>query len=121
MMPLYTIIFLFFTMANIALPGTSSFIGEFLILAGIFKFNFLGALLATTGMILGGCYSLWVYNRISYGNLKIDYVSGFKDIDYREFNILVPLVLGSLLLGLYPNAILDFVHSWCFNTFSLFI
>lgn len=121
MMPLYTIIFLFFTMANIALPGTSSFIGEFLILAGIFKFNFLGTLLATTGMILGGCYSLWVYNRISYGNLKIDYVSGFKDIDYREFNILVPLVLGSLLLGLYPNAILDFVHSWCFNTFSLFI
>lgn len=120
MMPLYTLIFLFFTMANIALPGTSSFIGEFLIISGIFKFNYLGALLGTTSMILGGCYSLWVYNRISYGNLKIDYISGFKDINYREFNILMPLILGSLLLGLYPNSILDFVHTWCFNTFSLF-
>jgi len=120
MMPIYTILFLFFTMANIALPGTSSFIGEFLILSGIFKFNFLGAILAATSMILGGCYSLWVYNRISYGNLKIDYLSGFKDITLREFSIFVPLVLGSLLLGLYPNSILNFVHPWCFSTFSLF-
>lgn len=121
MMPLYTIIFLFFTMANIALPGTSSFIGEFLIISGIFKFNFIAALLGTTSMILGGCYSLWVYNRISYGNLKIDYISSFKDISFREFNILFPLVIGSLVLGLYPNSVLDFVHTWCFSTFSLFI
>src|SRR5690554_22329 len=121
MMPLYTIIFLFFTMANIALPGTSSFIGEFLIISGIFKFNFIGAILCTTSMILGGCYSLWVYNRISYGNLKIDYISAFKDINLREFSILIPLLIGSLILGLYPNSVLNFIHSWCFNTFSLFI
>lgn len=119
MMPLYTIIFLFFTMANIALPGTSSFIGEFLIISGIFKINFLSAILGTTSMILGGCYSLWVYNRISFGNLKIDFISSFRDINLREFSILFPLLVCSLILGLYPNIILDFVHSWCFSTFSL--
>ena len=68
---LYIMIFLFFTMANIALPGTSSFVGEFLILAGSFQANTTVCFLAATGMVLGGAYSLWLYNRVAFGNLKI--------------------------------------------------
>ena len=64
-MPLYVTIFLFFTMANIALPGTSSFVGEFLILLGTFQVNTFAAVIAATGMILGGAYSLWLYNRVA--------------------------------------------------------
>ena len=69
-MPIYIFIFLFFTMDNIGLPGTGSFIGEFLILTGIFKLNTTIAFFSATGMVLGGCYSLWLFNRIAYGNLK---------------------------------------------------
>jgi proton-translocating NADH-quinone oxidoreductase chain M len=121
MMPLYTLIFLFFTMANIALPGTSSFIGEFLIISGIYKFNIIAAVLGTTGMILGGGYSLWLYNRISYGNIKVDYTLKFSDLNLREFIIFFPLVLGTLVLGIYPNIVLDFVHSWFFYMLTPFL
>jgi len=71
-MPLYIMIFLFFTMANIALPGTSSFVGEFLILAGAFQANTTVCFLSATGMVLGGCYSLWLFNRAVYGILRIN-------------------------------------------------
>ena len=121
MMPIYIIIFLFFTMANIALPGTSSFIGEFLILAGIYKFNMVAGILGATGMILGSAYSLWLYNRIAYGNLKIDYISSYKDLSLREFYIFLPLILGTLILGIYPNIILNFVHSWFFLLISPYL
>ena len=73
LMPIYIFIFLFFTMANIGLPGTSSFVGEFLILAGSFKTNTSVTFIGATSMIIGGCYSLWLFNRIAYGNLKIQY------------------------------------------------
>jgi proton-translocating NADH-quinone oxidoreductase chain M len=120
-MPLYTLIFLLFTMANIALPGTSSFIGEFLILAGIYKYNTIAAILGTTGMILGGGYSLWLFNRIAYGNIKIDYTLRFSDINLREFSILLPLVLGTLVMGIYPNLFLDYIHTWFFYVLTPFI
>jgi proton-translocating NADH-quinone oxidoreductase chain M len=110
-MPIYTLLFLFFTMANIALPGTSSFVGEFLILAGIFKFNTTAAILGSTGMILGGAYSLWLFNRVSYGNIKIEYVTKFKDLNWREFIILIPLILGTLVMGIYPDVFLDPIHA----------
>ncbi len=110
-MPIYTLLFLFFTMANIALPGTSSFVGEFLILAGIFKFNSTAAILGATGMVLGGAYSLWLFNRVSYGNIKIDYVTKFKDLNWREFIILIPLILGTLIMGIYPDIFLDPIHA----------
>merc|ERR1712161_76463 len=73
-MPLYISIFLFFTMANIGFPGTSGFIGEFLIFAGSFKVNSSVTFFGATGMVLGGCYALWLFNRISYGNLKSQYI-----------------------------------------------
>ena len=109
-MPIYVFIFLFFTMANIGLPGTSSFIGEFLILAGSFKVNTSVTFIGATGMIIGGAYSLWLFNRVSYGNLKIQYTSKFLDVSPREFTTFLPLILGTLLTGLYPNIFLASIH-----------
>jgi proton-translocating NADH-quinone oxidoreductase chain M len=114
MMPITTTLFLFFTMANIALPGTSSFVGEFLILAGIFKINTVAAIIGATGMILGGAYSLWLFNRIAYGNLKTEYISTYKDINSREFIIMMPLVLGTLVMGIYPDVFLEPMHASIF-------
>lgn len=109
-MPLYVFAFLFFTMANIGLPGTGSFIGEFLILAGIFKVNTTIAFLGATGMVIGACYSLWLFNRISYGNLKTQYCKKFVDLNLREFITLCPLVLGTLVMGIQPNVFLNPIH-----------
>jgi len=109
-MPLYIFIFLFFTMANIGLPGTSSFVGEFLILTGSFKVNTTITFLGATGMILGGCYSLWLFNRIAYGNLKTQYFKQFLDINKRESLIFLPLLLGTVIMGLLPNIFLDPMH-----------
>jgi proton-translocating NADH-quinone oxidoreductase chain M len=109
-MPLYVTIFLFFTMANIALPGTSSFVGEFLILAGSYKVNSSVTVLGATGMVLGGCYSLWLFNRIAYGNLKTIYFKKFLDINKREAFTFFPLILGTLVMGICPNIFLESMH-----------
>jgi proton-translocating NADH-quinone oxidoreductase chain M len=109
-MPLYVLIFLFFTMANIGLPGTSSFVGEFLILTGSFKANTTVTFLGATGMIIGGCYSLWLFNRVAYGNLKTQYIKSYLDINKREFLIFFPLILGTLIMGIYPKIFLDSIH-----------
>jgi len=109
-MPIFVTIFLFFTLANIALPGTSSFVGEFLILVGAFEANTMITMLAATGMILGGAYSLWLYNRVAFGNLKIQSIHEFSDINRREFYIQLPLILGTLLMGIYPEIFLDPMH-----------
>ena len=109
-MPLYTFIFLFFTMSNIGLPGTGSFVGEFLILAGSFKTNTSATFISATGMILGGCYSLWLFNRISYGNLKTQYLKNYIDINKRELFIFLPLIFGTIVLGLYPEILLKSIH-----------
>ena len=109
-MPIYIIIFLIFTMANIGLPGTSSFVGEFLILVGSFCTNTTVTVFAATSLVLGGCYSLWLFNRIAYGNLKTQYVSSYIDINKREFYIFFPFVLGTLILGVCPNIVLDTIH-----------
>jgi proton-translocating NADH-quinone oxidoreductase chain M len=107
-MPLYSGILLFFTMSNIALPGTSSFIGEFLLLLGVFKISFIISLIATTGVVLCGAYSLWLYNKITFGNLKTNFVLRFKDISFREFSTLLPLVLLVFFLGLFPSYFLKY-------------
>jgi proton-translocating NADH-quinone oxidoreductase chain M len=109
-MPIYIFIFLFFTMANIGLPGTGSFVGELLILTGSFKANTTVTFLGATGMILGGCYSLWLFNRIAYGNLKTQYFKNYLDINKREFLIFFPLILGTLIMGVYPNIFLNSIH-----------
>lgn len=109
-MPLYTFIFLFFTMANIGLPGTGSFVGEFLIFAGSFKTNTSATFISATGMVIGGCYSLWLFNRISYGNLKVQYFKDYIDINKREAYIFLPLISGTIVIGLYPELFLNSMH-----------
>jgi len=114
-MPIYIAIFMFFSMANIALPGTSSFVGEFLILAGAFQTNTTVCVLSATGMILGGGYSLWLFNRVDFGNIKIQYMNVFSDVDKREFATLLPLIILTLVMGIYPEIFLDPMHSSCAN------
>jgi len=109
-MPLYISIFLFFTMANIGFPGTSGFMGEFLILVGSFKVNSSVTFFGATGMILGGCYALWLFNRIAFGNLKSQYLKQTLDINKREFFIFIPLICYTLILGLTPDFYLSSVH-----------
>ena len=109
-MPIFATIFIFFTMSNIAIPGTASFIGEFLILAGIFQTNVFVCILGATGMVLGGAYSLWLFNRIVYGDLKTQYISYFIDLKRREFFVFLPLLFLSLLMGFYPSLFLDPMH-----------
>ena len=109
-MPLYTFVFLFFTMSNIGLPGTGSFVGEFLILAGSFKTNSTATFISATSMIIGGCYSLWLFNRISYGNINIQYLKNYIDLNQREMFIFLPLILGTITIGLYPEIFLNSMH-----------
>jgi proton-translocating NADH-quinone oxidoreductase chain M len=109
-MPLYVSIFMFFTLANISFPGTSSFIGEFLILTGSFKCNTSVSFLGATGVILGGAYSLWLLNRISFGNMKTQYYKKFRDISKREFMAFLPLIIGTLILGILPNIVLNSIN-----------
>jgi proton-translocating NADH-quinone oxidoreductase chain M len=109
-MPLFTAMFLVFTMANIGLPGTSSFVGEFLLLVGAFKVNTTACLFGSTGMVLGGAYALWLFNRMSYGNLKIQYLTNFQDLTWREFLVFFPLLLGTLFVGIYPEIFLEIIH-----------
>jgi NADH-quinone oxidoreductase subunit M len=110
MMPVYSVFFLIFTMANIALPGTSSFVGEFLLLSGIYKTNVVSCIVGAIGVILCGAYSLWLYNRIIFGNLKIAYVTKFEDLNLREFVILLPLLILVIFMGIYPSFFSNFIH-----------
>lgn len=105
-MPLFVIVFLFFSLANIALPGTSSFVGEFLILSGIFKNSTAGGFFGALGMVLGGAYSLWLFNRVSYGNLKLAYLERFYDLTKREFFVFLPLLIGTIVMGIFPQIFL---------------
>lgn len=109
-MPLYISIFLFFTMANIGFPGTSGFIGEFLIFAGSFKVNSSVTFFGASGMVLGGCYALWLFNRIAYGNLKSQYIKQTLDINKREFFIFIPLIFYTIVFGLTPDPYLNSIH-----------
>jgi len=108
--PLFSILFLFFTLANMSLPGTSSFIGEFLVLVGAFQRNSSIATLAALGMILGAAYSLWLYNRVVFGNFKPNFLNTFSDINRREFFIFLPFVFGVLWMGIYPEIFLESMH-----------
>ena len=110
-MPIYVSTFLFFTMANIGFPGTSGFLGEFLILAGAFNVNIIATFLSATSIMLGSCYSLWLLNRISFGNLKTQHLKNSFDLNQREMFVLLPLAFYTLMLGLLPNTLLIYIHS----------
>ena len=108
-MPLFSLFFLFFTMSNIALPPTGSFFAEFLILFSVLKASPLICFFSATGMIWGGAYSLWLLNRIIYGNVKTQFEFRSTDLDLKEFIMFIPLVLCTCLVGVCPNLILDII------------
>nr|AKJ25726.1 NADH dehydrogenase subunit 4 [Monsonia emarginata] len=110
-MPNFSVIFFFFTLANMSLPGTSSFIGEILILVGAFQRNSLVATLAAVGMILGAAYSLWLYNRVVSGNLKPDFLHKFSDLNGREVFIFLPFIVGVVRMGVHPKVFPDCMHT----------
>jgi NADH-quinone oxidoreductase subunit M len=106
-MPLYAMMFLVFTMANVGLPGTSGFVGEFLTLMGTFKTHIPLATIATTGVILSASYALWLYRKVVFGALTKPSLVGIKDITFREGVLLVPLVVLTIWFGVYPKPVLD--------------
>jgi NADH-quinone oxidoreductase subunit M len=107
-MPLYAAAFLVFTLGNVGLPGTSGFVGEFLALIGTFRVNTWVATLATIGTILSAAYALWLYRKVVLGALTKPSLGLIKDLNYREMITLGPLVILTILLGIYPKPVLDF-------------
>ena len=106
-MPMYAFAFMIFTMANVGLPGTSGFVGEFLTLLAAFKANTWVAIFATLGVILSAAYALYLYRRVIFGALEKPSLRGLSDLSLREIAILAPLVLLTILYGFYPAPVLD--------------
>jgi NADH-quinone oxidoreductase subunit M len=107
-MPIYAFVFMVFALANVGLPGTSGFVGEFLTLIGTFRVNNWVATLATLGTILSACYMLWLYRKVIFGRLEKPNLQWIRDIGWREMVILAPLVVLTILIGVYPKPVLDF-------------
>ena len=108
-MPAYALVFMFFTMANVGLPGTSGFVGEFLTLMGIFQVNTWVAAVATSGVILSASYALWLYRRVTFGALIKHSLMSIQDMSRRERAIFAPLIVMTLLLGVYPALVTDMI------------
>jgi NADH-quinone oxidoreductase subunit M len=106
-MPLYAAAFMVFTLANVGLPGTSGFVGEFLTLIGTFKVSIWTATLATLGVIGSAAYALWLYRKVIFGVLDKPSLKSIKDLDYREIVTLGPLAALTILFGIFPKPILD--------------
>jgi NADH-quinone oxidoreductase subunit M len=106
-MPLYALVFMVFTMANVGLPGTSGFVGEFLTLLGTFKVNVPTATLATLGVVLSAAYALWLYRKVVFGTMEKPALTGIKDLTLREGIVLFPMVILTILFGVYPKPVLD--------------
>jgi len=106
-MPVYAAVFMVFTLANVGLPGTSGFVGEFLTLLGTFRVNIVVATLATFGVILSACYALWLYRKVIFGKLDKPGLATITDMGWRETAIFAPLIVLTLLLGFYPKPVLD--------------
>jgi NADH-quinone oxidoreductase subunit M len=106
-MPLYAMVFMVFTMANVGLPGTSGFIGEFMTLLGTFKVSLPTAFFATTGVILSAAYALWLYRKVVFGALVKQSLMTIKDLTLRECVTLFPLVALTIWFGVYPKPVLD--------------
>ena len=106
-MPKYSIVFMLFVLASIGLPGTSGFIGEFLVILGAFQKNSFIALFAALGIILGAIYMLYLYKKIIFGTLENEKLKEILDLNLREKLILYPLVLAVIIIGIFPNIFLD--------------
>jgi NADH-quinone oxidoreductase subunit M len=106
-MPVYAVVFVIFTLANVGLPGTSGFVGELLTLIGTFKVNPWVAGFATLGVILSAAYALWLARKVIFGKLEKPELAGIMDLDWREIVTLGPLALLTIVFGLYPKPLLD--------------
>ena len=110
-MPVYAVIFMLFTMAAVGLPGTNGFVGEFLILLGAFLANKGVAVIATTGLVLGAAYMLWLYKKVFFGVITSDEVKALKDMNRREMAIFAPLIVLIFWIGFYPGPFLEMMHA----------
>ena len=106
-LPKYSLLFLIFALAGLGLPGTSGFLGEFLVLTGTFQKSYLAAMLATLGVVLGAAYMLWLTKRVIFGNTKNEEIKTLKDINALEIIMLAPLVFFVIFFGLYPAPLMD--------------
>jgi NADH-quinone oxidoreductase subunit M len=106
-MPLYAAVFMVFTLANVGLPGTTGFIGEFLSLIGTFKINTWVASLAALGLITSACYALWLYLKVVFGKLEKPTLAHILDLSPREIITFAPLLILTILFGIYPKPVLD--------------
>ena len=109
-MPMYAAVFMVIALANVGLPGTSGFVGEFLVLVGIFQVDTWVAFLATTGIVLSVAYTLWLYRRVVYGQLVKTELKEILDLNRREIAIFTPLVVLVLYFGIYPEPLLEVMH-----------
>jgi NADH-quinone oxidoreductase subunit M len=110
-MPKYAVAFMVFTLANVGLPGTSGFIGEFLTLLGVFQVNTWVALFATTGVVLSAAYALWLYRRVIFGALEKESLKSMLDLSGREKAILYPLIAAVIFFGIYPAPVFDVIST----------
>jgi NADH-quinone oxidoreductase subunit M len=110
-MPVFAVFFMLFAMANAGLPGTSGFVGEFMVILASFKAGFWYAFLAATTLVLGAAYTLWMVKRVVFGAVANDHVAALSDISAREFLILGLLALMVLLLGMWPAPLLNVMHA----------
>ena len=108
--PKYSILFMLFTLAALGLPGTSGFVGEFLILMGAFKDNFLVAVLASLGVIIGAAYMLWLYKRVVFGKLVNLELKEMVDLNKSELFILASLAIPTLFFGFYPDPLVNTIE-----------
>ena len=108
--PKYSVLFMLFTLASLGLPGTSGFVGEFLILMGAFKDNFLVAVIASLGVILGAAYMLWLYKRVIFGKLVNRELEKMVDLDSSEYFILISLAIPTLFFGFYPDPLINTIE-----------
>ena len=106
-MPIYATVFMIFMLASVGLPGTSGFVGEFLVIIGSFKVSTFIAIGAASGIIFSAIYMLYLYKRIIFGKISNEKLNDILDLDIREKLILIPLVLSVLLIGIFPNIFLD--------------
>jgi NADH-quinone oxidoreductase subunit M len=117
-MPVYAVVFMLFMLASVGLPGTSGFIGEFLVLVGLFKVSTWVAFLAATGVVLGAAYMLWLYRRVIFGVLTREDLKSVKDMNWREILIFSPLIVLTLWMGVYPTPFLEIMDASVANLIS---
>ncbi|MDP6342302.1 MAG: NADH-quinone oxidoreductase subunit M, partial [Alphaproteobacteria bacterium] len=109
-MPIYAFTFMVFMLASVGLPGTSGFVGEILVLVGVYQVNTWVAALAAIGVILGAAYMLWLYRRTIFGKLEKDSLQGILDMNRREIAFFAPLIVMTIVMGVYPGPFLDVMH-----------